>query len=175
MQCAKSKEKGFTFTEVLVTITIIIIGASIAIPHLQGYIINRNLESAARDVESSFYALREEAIAQNIVNCNNNFAITFDVANNDYTTTGLLSNCTTVSQTKSPAYFGNDVKFTSNIGAPCYSGASTTFNATGSVVFLSRGIMNPPSGTILLTNSRGSTATITYYLTGKTNVCFNLK
>ncbi|GER92316.1 hypothetical protein A45J_0031 [hot springs metagenome] len=156
-------QKGYSLVEALVVIAIIAIVAAIAIPNLQRYAANSRLKNAARDIMGDIFLCRERAISENV-----QYRIQFNITNNSYT---IEQPAGTVIQTKSPSSFADDIRLIQNIPTACYAGASTTFNVT-TVDFQTRGTMNPTTGTILLTNNRGSTATITYNITGRTHVCF---
>jgi prepilin-type N-terminal cleavage/methylation domain-containing protein len=144
-------QKGFTLVELMIVVVLIGIIAAIATPAFQRYAINANLKSAARDITSDFLRLKERAIAENV-----EYRIIFNVAGNSYTIQqGTAAGAPYVDlMTKSPASFGSDINFTAN----------TTFGA--GAIFRSRGTVT--NGTIELINSRGSTATITVNITGRT-------
>lgn len=155
-------QKGFSLVEVLITIAIIIIVAAIAIPMLQGYAINRNLRSAAREIVGDFFIYKERAISEN-----RRYRINFNVAANNYiieqcNTAGSSCAAYTVIQTKSPTAFGNDIRI-----------INAAFGANSTINFQTRGTTE--AGNVVLTNSRGSTATIITNITGRAGVQFNLQ
>jgi len=151
-----SKTRGFTVVELIITMAILAILVLIAIPSFQRIAINGNLKTAARDVIADFNALRENAMANN-TQCarpatGECFDLTFDLGNNRYTVnpaSGLPNGG------KSPANIASDIHLT----------------AGTAVTFLTRGTLSQ-GGSVSLANSRGSTATITYNLSGRTYVQF---
>lgn len=165
MKRLRENEHGFSLVEVLVVIGLIIILSAIAFPFLGSYVDNRNLQSAAREVMGDFFVYKQRSMAEN-----QPYVITFNVGGNSYTVTQGAA----VIVNKTPGTFGSSVRFAASASAACYAGASTSFNVAA-ISFLTRGTTNPPVGTILLVNNRGSEATITFSVTGKTHACFNLK
>ena len=151
-----SKTRGFTVVELIITMAILAILVLIAIPSFHRIAINGNLKTAARDVIADFNALRENAMA-NSTQCvrpatGECFDLTFDLGNNRYTVnpaSGLPNGG------KSPASIASDIHLTA--GTP--------------VTFLTRGTLSQ-GGSVALMNSSGSTATITYNLSGRTYVQF---
>jgi|SRR5208283_4081150 len=160
------RKEGFSLVELLVIMGILSIILVIAMPYFYEYEANNSLTSAARDIEADFAESKEKTISENLP-----YRITFNVSSNNYT---IEQPAGTILQTKTPSTFGIGINFASSIPAACFSGASTSFNVT-TVDFQTRGIMNPSSGTVLLTNRRGSNATISYYVSGKTIVCFHMQ
>jgi len=151
-------QKGFTLVELLITITLILIVAAIAIPSYFGYSMNTNLKSAARNIQADFLDLKERAIAESTA-----YQITFDTSGNTYTiqkgteTGGPY----TPIEVKALSAFGGDV----GIFSAVFGGGIPT------ITFEGRGIA--PTGKVVLTNSRGSTATIAASVSGRTYVQVN--
>ena len=151
-----SKARGFTVIELIITMALLAILVLIAIPSFKRIAINGNLKTAARDMIADFNALRENAMANN-TQCirpatGECFDLTFNLGNNTYTVnpaSGLPNGG------KSPARIASDIHLT----------------AGTAVTFLTRGTLSQ-QGSVALTNSRGSTATITYNLSGRTYVQF---
>jgi type IV fimbrial biogenesis protein FimT len=143
------KARGFTIVELIIAMVVLAILIMIAIPNFHRLTINGNLRTAARDLMADFNALREMAMAQN-----QQYDLTFNVGNNTYTVnpaSGLPNGG------KSPASIASDIHITS---APL-----------GLLSFYTRGTLSQ-NGSVVLTNSRGSTATITCNLSGRTYVQF---
>jgi hypothetical protein len=119
-----------------------------------------NLKSAARDIQSDFLSLKQRAISESTM-----YRITFDVNANSYTIEkGTESGSPFVPlQVKSPRAFGADIGL-QNVG---FSGG------TPAIIFQERGIAT--NGQVLLTNSRGSTATVITSVSGRTYVQLNMQ
>jgi prepilin-type N-terminal cleavage/methylation domain-containing protein len=75
-----SKVNGFTILELMVTLGILAVVLTIAIPNFQRISINGNLKTAARDIVADFNALRARAMANNKA-----YQIVFNVGGNSYT------------------------------------------------------------------------------------------
>jgi prepilin-type N-terminal cleavage/methylation domain-containing protein len=155
-------DKGYSLVEVLVVIGIIMVVAAIAMPIFQAYAINRNLRSAARDIIGDIFSCKERTIAEN-----RQYRISFNVGANNYTidrcnTTGSSCAAYTAIQTKTPTAFGSDISIT-----------NAAFGNNSAISFQTRGTSE--SGNVVLTNSRGSTATITTNITGRAGVTFNMQ
>jgi Tfp pilus assembly protein FimT len=132
---------------------------------LQSYTINRNLRSAARDIASDFAIFKERAVSDNIT-----YQIAFNItAPGSYTIQSVVGVVVTDLTTKSPSLsFGSGITI---VSATFGAGASPT------VIFNPRGTISPLGGAldgVVLRNSRGSQATITVNLTGRTYVTFNI-
>lgn len=150
------KARGFTIVELIIAMVVLAILIMIAIPNFHRLAINGNLKTAARDLIADLNALRENAMANN-TQCirpltGECFDLTFNLGNNTYTVnpaSGLPNGG------KSPASIASDIHLT----------------AGTAVTFLTRGTLSQ-GGSVVLTNSRGSTATITFNLSGRTYVQF---
>jgi len=153
------KQTGFTLIELLVVLALIAIVSSMAVPAFNGYSLNANLRTAARDIMSDFLSLKGRAIAEN-----NEFRISFDPARNNYTLEQGTGG--------GPPYAAIQVKTPAT-----YDGVGITtaaFNdGTSTITFQERGTAT--NGTVTLTNSRGSTAIITATVSGRTYVQLNLR
>jgi prepilin-type N-terminal cleavage/methylation domain-containing protein len=149
---SKNSKKGFTLAESVITVCILTIVTALAIPSFQRYAANGNLRAAAREIISDFSSLKRKAMAENT-----KVSIKFDVAQNNYLIQG-----TGMNQIKTPAYFGMDIRIT-----------HADFGGSSSITFQPRGTTS--LGTVILTDTRDSTATITTNITGRIHVRFDFK
>lgn len=156
-----SNKKGFTLIELVITMVLLAIVATISFPIFQRFAINNNLKTAARDIASDIGLFKERAIAENRM-----FRITLNTGGNSYTLqqcNGVGSPCGgwTSIQVKNLMGYAADINFD--------PGATTETD----YFFQPRGMVT--TGTIVLTNGRGSTGTLTINVTGRQNVQFNLQ
>jgi prepilin-type N-terminal cleavage/methylation domain-containing protein len=149
----KISPKGFSALELFVTLAIIAVIAAMAYPTFQRIAINGNLRSAAREIMGDIALLRERAIAQNA-----QFSMTFEPSNNRYRTSDM-----TEEQWKCPTMIGRDIQIT-----------RAAFGSGKTIVFETRGTIRQ-AGNVELTNGRGSTATITCNIAGRTHVKFLMR
>jgi len=154
----RHRQEGFTLIELLVTIALIAIIYAIAIPSYSRYSLNTNLKAAARNIQADFLDLRERAISENT-----KYQITFDQSGNNYTIqrgTEIGAPYTPI-EVRTFSDFGSDIEI-SSVG---FGGGIPAINFEG------RGIAT--AGKVILTNSRGSTATIAVSVSGRTYVQIN--
>lgn len=166
MEGTASTQKGFTLVEAIIVILIISIVTAIAIPEFRKMAVNANLKAAARDLIADFSTLKQMAISGDVNLGNRMYRISLNVATKSY----QLQQCTNQGspclgwaqmQAKNFMAFGNDIDFRPD------DTTVTNYN------FRTRGTVT--NGTIVLTNSRNSTATITVNIAGRTYVQFDLK
>ena len=139
---------GFSVMELMITVGIIAIVAGISYPSFSRMAVNGNLRTAARDIMADIATLKERAMAENT-----QYSIIFNPGNNNYSFPGMAAG-------KSPASFGQGVQLT-----------KAAFGKGTTITFLTRGTLSQ-AGNIILTNSRGSTATITCNISGRAYVQF---
>jgi Tfp pilus assembly protein FimT len=153
-------DRGFTLTELLIILCLITVVGLIAVPSFKRMAINGNLKSAARDLASDFFNLKQRAMAENRM-----YRIPLNVAGNNYT----LQQC---NNTGSGCGGGYATTLTKNLTSVA---ADITFDAGGTTVadFFIQPRGAATTGIIVLRNSRGSTATINVNATGRANVQFN--
>ena len=164
---------GFNLTELMIVLGLLAIVSAIGYPLLQRTVINGNLRSAARDLIGDFNNQRQRATSGDTAAVGSRVhRISLSLGTNSYT----LLRCTGTDipcngweglQTKNLSFFGNGIVFDPG------STQTTTFDfqPRGTVTFLN----NAAEGTIVLKNNRGSTATITTNLSGRTSVEFHMQ
>jgi len=154
----RHRQEGFTLIELLVTIALIAIIYAIAIPSYSRYSLNTNLKAAARDIQADFLDLRERAISENT-----KYQITFDQSGNTYT----IQRGTEMGAPYTPI----EVKTFSDFGSDMEISSVSFGGAIPAITFEGRGIATP--GKVVLTNSRGSMATIAVSVSGRAYVQIN--
>jgi len=145
--------RGFSLLELSVTMAIIAAIGVMGYSTFQRMAINGNLRSAAREIIGDIALLKERAMAQNT-----RLSITFEPSNNRYRGSDMAAG-----QWKCPAMIGRDIQIT-----------KAAFGTGKTIVFESRGTIQQ-AGNIELTNGRGSTATITCNIAGRTYVKFKMR
>ncbi|HET6459364.1 MAG TPA: GspH/FimT family protein [Syntrophales bacterium] len=158
--------RGFSLIEMIIVICLIGIIAAIAGLNLVNYTTNRNLKSAARDIVSDFFICKEKAISENTT-----YQIVFANGGNSYTIQALaVGNPPALGPvvTKLLSQFSTDIVIQN---ADFAGGPQVNFLARGTVA-----PMPPVPGvnSVILSNSRGSRATITVNTMGRTYVTFNI-
>jgi len=158
-----TKTKGFSLVELLIVIAIIAILGAMASIGWKRYVDNDNLRSAARMLQADMANAKQTSIAQGV-----HYHISIDVAGNSYTiekwnadNTAKISDVST-KKPSDPENTGGDNK------------VKIDSNTYGDIItFQPRGTSS--DGTVILKNSRPSTATITSNITGKSYVTFNMQ
>jgi prepilin-type N-terminal cleavage/methylation domain-containing protein len=153
--------KGFTLVELMIVIGVIGILSAVSLYGWRGYQDNVNLRTAAEGVVADIAETKQRAVSEGV-----QYRITFSTAANNYIIEQGTSSGTpyTTVQTKSPTAFGPGSGLTIN---------SANFSGTQLVLFYTRGTMSP--GTVIVRNQKGSQATITINITGKTYVQFAMQ
>jgi type IV fimbrial biogenesis protein FimT len=142
------KNSGFTLMELMVTIAVIAILASLAVPNIIGWLPNYRLRSGAEDIQSTLQLARITAIKRNAT-----ATVSFDIANETYRASVEGQ---TFRSGKMPAEI--DI-------------SSATFGGGTFVQFDSQGIaINNTDGSANLINNLGRTKTITVYITGNSRI-----
>lgn len=130
--------RGFTLLELMTTPALITIVAVSAIPPFDRMSVNGNLRTAARDIMGPISFLKEKAMAQNT-----QLTPTFEVGNNRYRSSDMPTG-----QWNSPTSAGQGIQL-----------IQAAFGAGSNIVFEKRGTLQQ-AGNIILTDSRGSSATM---------------
>jgi prepilin-type N-terminal cleavage/methylation domain-containing protein len=150
---------GFTIVETLIVIAIVAILALVSVPFFSGFIDNRNLKTAARDISGAVYEAKEKAMAETTA-----YRISFGTGADSY----------------------YEIHKCANAGLPCGSyssisknglsgiGRGLKINSAAAFDIQPRGTLSQISN-ITLENSRGSTATVAISILGRTNVTWTLK
>lgn len=151
---------GFSMVELLITLVLLGIVAAIAVPSFRGWVDNSNLKAAARMVSSDFYDTRGRASSEN-----RPYTITYrpDPTNSCRIQAAAANNLTAVDETKTFGEFRN-VRLTSVNGGT--ADVAITIQSRGSVT---------PNGTVVVTNNRNSTGTITLLITGRAHVTYSMQ
>ena len=140
------KNSGFTITELMVTIAVIAILASLAIPNFIAWLPNYRLRSGAEEIQSTLQFARLTAIKRNATT-----KVSFDTANETYR--AFVVGGQTIRGGRMPA--GIDIDSTD------FGGDSVEFN--------SRGIATP-AGTAVVRNNLGRVRNIEVYITGNSRI-----
>jgi type IV fimbrial biogenesis protein FimT len=142
------KNSGFTITELMITIAVIAILASLAIPNFIAWLPNYRLQSGAEEIHSTFQLARAEAIKRNAT-----ATVAFNTANETYR---AFVGTQTIRRGQMPA--GIDLNCTLNNG-----GTSVQFNSRGVAI-------NNTQGTAQVSNDSGRTKTIAVFITGNSRI-----
>jgi prepilin-type N-terminal cleavage/methylation domain-containing protein len=158
-------DAGFTLVELMITLVLVGIVLSIAVPAISGYLDNTNLKSAARALQSDIAYLRESAMTES--SDGTKYCIQFDAAANKvYLQYEPGGGGTLLPVVNYPA-----TRNLSDSGSGIYI-SNTTY--TGQVKIYQRGFIGTP-GTVEITNNRGSRATLTLLSTGKVYVTYSMQ
>ena len=151
-------DPGFSLVELTIVLGVLGILGAMSIFGWQRYVLNTHLRTVARGIAADIFATREKAVSENFP-----YTITFDTTANTYTISGNAQSGTSP-QIKSPLSFGPEVGAGIQI-SEVTGGAVMTFQARGTMT----------NKTITLVNGRGSSASITTNMAGRTHVQFAMQ
>jgi prepilin-type N-terminal cleavage/methylation domain-containing protein len=147
------KNSGFTFTELMVTIAIVAILASLAIPNFIAWLPNYRLQSGAEDIQSTLQLARITAIKENAT-----VTVAFNTANETYQAS--------VQKPLEPVRIFRRGRMPAGIDI-----FSAVFGGGASVEFDNQGITeNNTDGSAQLINNSGRAKTITVSITGNSRI-----
>jgi prepilin-type N-terminal cleavage/methylation domain-containing protein len=157
--------KGFSLAELLLVIVIITGMTMMGTSVWNRYITNTNFREAARGIEADMKFMKQNALARAYTTDaipNVTYSIFFDRTNRLYTLQAIDSATLNAvfTKTRQLSSFGRG-----SIAFFSLPGGGDTFTLT----FLQRGILSgpPPTGSVIITNSRNDRASITYSQSGK--------
>ena len=142
------RNSGFTLTELMVTIAVIAILASLAVPNFIGWLPNYRLQTGAEEIQSTLQLTRMTAIKENAT-----AIVSFNTANETYQATvdGEI-----IRSGRMPA--GIDI-FSAVFGG----GSFVEYDSQGYTI-------NNTDGSAQVRNSSGRTKTITVSITGNSRI-----
>ncbi len=152
---------GFTLVELLIALTLLGVVLAIAVPVISGWLANSSLKSAARTMTSDVTYLREAAVSSGRAHM-----MSFNMSANEYTLrwdsdgAGTFADVPNYAASRILSESGHGVRITS-VSQPA-------------ILMIPNGSINP-FGTVVITNDRGSTATITTLITGRSHVTYNMQ
>jgi type II secretion system protein H len=166
-----TKTNGFSLLELMIVLTIFGIMASIASFSFQRYTNNTNLRTAARQLVSDMVNAKQSSVTQGLC-----YRIVITTGSpGQYTIERADCSCCSSCAAPCTATPTFTVRFTKRPTDQQRAGLSinSTTYASNIIYFQPRGTTS--LGSVVLQNSRGSRATITSNITGKTYVTFTMQ
>lgn len=159
--------KGFTLIELLIVLALISVIGGIASFGWSGYKNNVDLRTLAREISTDIALTKQKAIKTG--HCYR-IVISLSSADNEYTVQESdISDCSSATATWTDSFKKGPV----SLGLSSGLNIESTSYGSNYIYFQIRGTTSP--GKVVLENSKGSTATITTNITGKTYVTFNMQ
>ena len=168
----KKRELGFTMIEVMIVVAVFSVMAAIAIPGFSTWLPNYRLKSAARDLYSNMQLAKMGAVRNN-----GNWAIVFSAGSNSYRVCSddggdgdWTDGDETVEKTVNLTDYESGVAYGHGNAASPIGGSfgdEVTFGSNVAV-FNSRGMLNPPSGYVYLSNTKNNAYAIGSMTSGVT-------
>lgn len=150
--------KGFTLIELIIVIGIIGILSAVALFGWRGYQDNVHLRTAAGEVMSDIASCKQLSVSRSVGYC-----MQFTDGSPNYSINASSCSAPTQTQAKSLTSFGAGLTV-----------SSANFGIFGQELrCIPRGTIS--AGRVIMTNSKGSTATITTTVTGRTHVSFTMR
>jgi prepilin-type N-terminal cleavage/methylation domain-containing protein len=150
--------KGFTLIELMIVIGIIGIISAVSLYGWRGYQDNVNLRTAAREVMSDIASCKQRSVSEGVQYC-----MQFTGGSPNYSINASSCGAPTQTQAKNLTSFGSGLTI-----------SSANFGIFGQELrFIPRGTIS--AGGVIMTNSKGSTATITTTVTGRAHVSFTMR
>lgn len=161
----KKWNHGFTLLELMIVLAIIGVMSTVASYSWLRYVHNADLKAAARDIASDFQNCKAKSISES-----RDYQISFTAGTGGrYTISApATTSHAAVSTTKLSEAFGSGIQIVFESGCNGYGAAPMNV-----IIFETRGTSK--FGCVKLTNTRGSSASITTNITGKTYITFAMQ
>ncbi len=112
----KRQNAGFSMLEMLMSLVIISIMGSVAVPTFSGWMPDHRLKAAARDLYSHIQGAKLEAVKQNT-----DVSVTFQADPDSYNVAGVLSGAKVLADYKSGTCYGAPAGFTNTLDTITYN------------------------------------------------------
>ncbi|SMF41965.1 GspH/FimT family pseudopilin [Pseudogulbenkiania subflava] len=148
---SRTRQVGFTLTEMLITLALMAIVLALAVPNFSVWLMNHQIRNAADTAMASLQLARAEAIRTNSL-----VRVSIDSTGKIWTVNTLQSDCSTVSQTLQQKNFAEDAPKVTITRTPS-TVTNVTFNGLGRVM---DGTTTTCSGVVALTQLNFDVTTI---------------
>ena len=155
-----SRAAGFSLVELFITMVLLGIVLSIAVPAVRGWADNTSLKGASREISSIFSDARQRAVSEN-----RTYTVTVnpDPTNTCRIEAAAAGNLGAYDQTRDLSEYRIARILSVNGGS---APVAFTIQARGTVT---------PNATVVVRNSRNSQGTVTFVFTGRTYVSFSMQ